>query len=268
MADQLEQPADLPLGHRAEPQPRHVDERPQVRRHDEVRPGRVREDEPGVLARDAGGDEVAVDAHRALDLRPRTRSRRSGVGVLDRGGQHRRRALERDVALALLVERDAGPMADELVRERPRHAADPEREDDVLDRRAVARLDHALDQLLLLRRVDLAGRPPGGRSPRGVELGVAGPAGGVDQRDVEPLDDVAVGEEERRLHPELAPAGVLRDAGLLAGRSRRRRRRWAGVGSAVMPQSSTRIARTPRSRARSVRAHVVEQYREVGPPPQ
>ena len=170
VADQLEEPADLPLGHRAQAQARHVDERPQVRRHHEVRPGRVREDEPGVLARDARADEVAVEVHRALDLRPRTRSRSVGVGVLDRRRQHRRGALERDVALALLVERDAGPMADELVRQRPRHAADPEREDDVLDRRAVARLDDALDQLLLLRRVDLAGRRRGRKMSSGLEL--------------------------------------------------------------------------------------------------
>ena len=50
VADQLEQAADLPLGHRAQPQPRHVDERPQVRGHDQVGPGRIGEDEPGVLA--------------------------------------------------------------------------------------------------------------------------------------------------------------------------------------------------------------------------
>ena len=52
-----------------------------------------------------------------------------------------------------------------------------------------------------------------------VQLRVARPAGGVDERDVELLDDLAIGEEERRLHPELAPAWVLRDGRLLAGRA-------------------------------------------------
>ena len=78
VADELEQPPDLPLGHRAQAQPGHVDERPQVRRHDEVRPGRVREDEPGVLAGHAGPEQVAIQAQRAVDLRPR--SARAGPG--------------------------------------------------------------------------------------------------------------------------------------------------------------------------------------------
>ena len=85
----------------------------------------------------------------------------------------------------------------------------------MLDRRAVTRLDDALDELLLAGRIDL----PGDRSAEDLvrlELGVARPTGGIDERNVEPVDDVAVGEQERRLHPEIAPAGVLRDGRLLA----------------------------------------------------
>ena len=56
----------------------------------------------------------------------------------------------------------------------------------------------------------LAGRTRRRRRARkmssGVQLRVARPAGGVDDRDVELLDDLAVGEEQRRLHPEVAPA--------------------------------------------------------------
>src|SRR3990170_754435 len=37
VADELEEPPDLPLGHRAQSQPGHVDERAQVRGHDQVR---------------------------------------------------------------------------------------------------------------------------------------------------------------------------------------------------------------------------------------
>ena len=65
--------------------------------------------------------------------RPRRRSWR----------EHRGRALELHVALALLVERHARPMAHELVRERARDPADAEREHDVLDGGPVARLDDA-----------------------------------------------------------------------------------------------------------------------------
>ena len=68
VADQLEEPADLPLGHRAQAQPGHVDERAQVHGHHEVRPGGIREHEPGVLARDPGAEQVAVQRQRAVDL--------------------------------------------------------------------------------------------------------------------------------------------------------------------------------------------------------
>ena len=106
VADELEEPADLPLGHRAQAQPGHVDERPQVRRHHEVRPGRVGEDEPGVLAGHAGPEQLAVQPERAVDLLLVALAQ-VRVALGDRVGEHRRRALELDVALALLVERDA-----------------------------------------------------------------------------------------------------------------------------------------------------------------
>ena len=140
VADQLEEPADLPLRHRAQAQPGHVDERPQVRRHDQVGPRRVREHEPGVLAGDAGPEHLPVQVERPVDLRLVPLAQRR-VALGDRVGEHRRRALVLDVALALLVERDARAMTDELVRQRPRDPADGEREDDVLDGRAVPGLD-------------------------------------------------------------------------------------------------------------------------------
>ena len=118
-------------------------------------------------------------------------------------------------------------MAHQLVRQRPRNPADPEREDDVLDGRAVARLDHALDQLLLLRAIDLAGDRAAEDLVR-LQLRIASAAGRVDQRHIEALDDVLVGEQERRLHPEIAAPRVARDAGLLARRGRGRSRQGRG----------------------------------------
>ena len=136
MADQLEQPADLPLGHRAQTQARHVDQGAQVGGHHQVRASRVGEDEASILTGNTGGDEVPIEVHRAVDLVFVALAEvRFGLGQCAR--QHRRGALERDVALALLVECHAGPMADELVAQGPGHTADPEREDDVLDRAAV-----------------------------------------------------------------------------------------------------------------------------------
>src|SRR5829696_1435667 len=111
VADQLEQPADLPLGHRAQAQARHVDEGPQVRRHHEVRAGRVGEDEPGILAGHAGLEQVAVERQGAVHLLLVPLAQRR-VTLRDRRGEHRRRPLELHVPLALLVERDAGAMAD------------------------------------------------------------------------------------------------------------------------------------------------------------
>ena len=130
-----------------------------------------------------GLEQLAVQPERAVDLLLVALAQ-VGIALGDRVGEHRRRALELDVALALLVERDARPMADELVRQRPRHAADGEGEDDVLDRRAVPGLDDRADQLLHLERVEVAVD----RAPEdlvGVLLGVARPAGRVDDRDVD-----------------------------------------------------------------------------------
>jgi hypothetical protein len=103
-------------------------------------------------------------------------------------------------------------MADELVAEGPADAGDREGEDDVLDRRAVPGLDHPADQLALLLRRDPA---VDGALEDVVrrELGVAGPAGGVDERHVVALDDLAVGEDERRPHPQVEAAGVARNRG-------------------------------------------------------
>ena len=114
----------------------------------------------------------------------------------------------------------------------------------MLDRRAVAGLDDALDQLLLLGRLDLAATARS-KISSGLQLRVARPAGRVDERDVELLDDLPVREEERRLHPEVAPAGVLRDRRLLAGGGRRsgrpwRRSGWAGSPRRSSPKSTTR----------------------------
>ena len=64
VADQLEEPADLPLGHRAEAQPGHVDQRAQVRGHHQVGPRGIREDEARVLAREAGLEHVAIELER------------------------------------------------------------------------------------------------------------------------------------------------------------------------------------------------------------
>src|SRR5262249_13714841 len=142
VADELEEPPDLPLRHRAEAQPGHVDEGPQIRGHDEVRARRIREDEARILAGDARLDELTVERHRALDLLLEA-SPDVLVRLGDRVRLHRRRGLELHVALALLVERHAGAVANELVRQRPAHAADAEREDDMLDRAAMTGFDDA-----------------------------------------------------------------------------------------------------------------------------
>ena len=138
-----------------------------------------------------------------------------GVALGDRRREHRRRALELHVALALLVEGDARAMADELVRQRPRHAGDGEREHDVLDRRAVPGLDDVGDQPLHRGGVDLAlGRLA--EDLLGLELRVAGPARGVHERHVVAVDDLLVREQEGRLHAELVAPRVLGDRGLRA----------------------------------------------------
>ena len=218
VAHELKQPADLPLGHRAQAQAGHVDERPQVGRHHEVRPGGIGEDEPGILARDARLQHLAVEPKGAIDLffvSP-TQIR---IALRDRMRQHRGGALELDVALALLIEGDARSMTDELMRERSRHAGDREGEDDMLDGRAVAGFDHGRDEFLHLCRVVAAVHGLGEDLLRDL-LRVARAAGGIDDRHVELLYDVTVREEQRNLHPEVPPPGVLGDAGLVARRQR------------------------------------------------
>ena len=168
------------------------------------------------------------------------------VRLGDRARQHRRRALEGHVALALLVEGDAGAVAHQLVRQRPAHPADPEGEHDVLDRAAVAALDHPADQLLHLRRVDLAGLGAPEDLAR-LQLAVAGPAGRVDERDVVALDDLAVREEEGGLHPEIVAPGVAGDPGPRAGRGRAGtrdggRRRLLGHGAERIAARAARRA--------------------------
>ncbi len=134
VADQLEEPANLPLRHRAQAEPGHVYQRPQVGRHDQVGSGGVREDESRVFAGDAGFHEIGIEFERPFDL-VRVPSQKIRIRIGYRAGQHRRSALlVRDVALALLVERHAGSMAHELVAEGATHAGDGEGEDDVLDR--------------------------------------------------------------------------------------------------------------------------------------
>ena len=161
-------------------------------------------------------EHVAVELERSLDLRLVALAQRR-IALGDGVGEHRRLALELHVALALLVERDAGPVAHELVRERPRDAGDGEREDDVLDRRPVAGFDHRRDELLHLDRVEVAGQGASEDLLGGL-FRIARPARGVDDRDVRALDDLAVREQERHLHAEVAPARVLGDPGLVAGR--------------------------------------------------
>ena len=197
-------------------------------------------------------EQLAVQAERAVDLLLVALAQLR-IALGDGVGEHRGRALELDVALALLVERDARAVAHELVRQRPRHAADGEREDDVLDRRAVPGLDDRADQLLHLERVEVAVD----RAPEdlvGVLLRVARPAGRVDDRDVELLDDLAVREEQRGPQAEVAPARVLRDPGLLARRvGRRVRSSSEGQSSRVghrrrRGRSGRRVPREPAAR--------------------
>src|ERR1035437_5500958 len=69
--------------------------------------------------------------------------------------------------------------------------------------------DHAGDQLTLLlgrdSAVDRALEDVLGR-----QLGIAGPAGGVDERDVVALHDVPIWEDERRSHTQLASSRIER----------------------------------------------------------
>ena len=113
-----------------------------------------------------------------------------GVALGDRRGQHRRGALELHVALALLVERDARPMADELVRQRPRHARQREREHDVLDGGAVAGLDDVARSAAASTPASISPAIASRKISCGLQLRVAGPARRVDERHVELLDDL------------------------------------------------------------------------------
>jgi hypothetical protein len=71
-----------------------------------------------VLARDARLEQLSIEAQRPVDLLL-VAAAEVRIPVRDGRRQHRGRALEPDVALALLVEGDAGAMADELVRQGP-----------------------------------------------------------------------------------------------------------------------------------------------------
>src|SRR6476660_337837 len=101
-------------------------------------------------------------------------------------------------------------MSHQLVRQGPRYTADAEREDDVLDRRTVPRFDDGGDALLHLERIEIAVEGPP-EDVFGSLFGVARPARGVDDGDVVLVDDLAVREQERRRHAEIAAAWVLRD---------------------------------------------------------
>ena len=201
-----------------------------------------------------GADEVAVQRHGARDLLlvPLADVR---IRLGDRLRQHRCRLLEGHVALALLVERHARAVAHELVRQGPRDAADAEREDDVLDGRAVPGFDDVRDQPLHLRDLDLARRGLAEDVLRR-ELRVARPAGRVDERDVVLLDDLARREEQRGLQAQLRAPGILGDA------FRRFRRASAGP----WPESSRRRPWLPRPRRglnRPVRLPFVQEVAQV-----
>ena len=95
-----------------------MDQRPQVRGHHEVRPGRVGKHEPGVFAGEPGLEHLPIQLERTGDLVLVPLAQRL-VALGDRVREHRRGALELDVALTLLVERDARAVPDELMRQRP-----------------------------------------------------------------------------------------------------------------------------------------------------
>ncbi|MEY3726403.1 MAG: hypothetical protein RI971_980, partial [Chloroflexota bacterium] len=105
-------------------------------------------------------------------------------------------------------------VAYQLVAQRSGDARNREREDDVLDGAAVARLDDATDEFTLLGRVDLAGFGAA-IDLLWRELGVAGTASGVDQRYLGELNDLAIRKVHRRLHSEGVTTWVLRNPALL-----------------------------------------------------
>src|SRR5471030_1988609 len=140
---------DLPLRSRAQTQVGDVQQLGEVDHDLEVRRRGVGEHEARVLGRNAGGDGLSVDAgdlvHQLLEA----------VGlavVLPRIGHDVFEALfilagEAHVALRLLLEGDADPVAHELVAERAADARDAEPEDHLLERRDVAGLQPIVDEL-------------------------------------------------------------------------------------------------------------------------
>ena len=81
------------------------------------------------------------------------------AGPAPRVGHHEGQPIlfELHVALTLLLEADADTMADELMRERARHAGDREPEHDLLERRGVAGLEALADELAHALVADLLG---------------------------------------------------------------------------------------------------------------
>src|SRR5207249_10301349 len=66
VADQLEQPPDLPLRHRAKAKPGHVDQRSKIGGHDEIGSRGIGKDEAGILAWHAGLERLPVQVERAI----------------------------------------------------------------------------------------------------------------------------------------------------------------------------------------------------------
>src|SRR3990172_1424538 len=139
--------ADLPLGAPAQPQIGDVEQLREVHHHLEVRRRGVREHEAGILGGDPLLEGELVDAgdllHQAVVDLPHPGRLLPGLG---------RHVLEPvllvlHVALGLLLEADADPVAHELMGERARHAGDAEPEDHLLERRGVARLEALLDEV-------------------------------------------------------------------------------------------------------------------------
>ena len=67
VADLLEELADLPLRHGAEPEPGHVDQLAQVDRHHQVGLHRVGEDETRVLRRHLRLEQLAIQIQRRVN---------------------------------------------------------------------------------------------------------------------------------------------------------------------------------------------------------
>ena len=119
----------------------------EVHRDLEVRVRRVRQEEARVLGGDAGGDHLFVELADLVEELGHLACRcpaffdRLGHGVGELA------VLVGDVALALLLERDADAMAHELVAEGARDAGDAELERDLLERAGVAGLQALFDEV-------------------------------------------------------------------------------------------------------------------------